>query len=91
MPTPRPSPLIFVHNRISSSVKLQDDGIGFNPALAQRAGRRTGLGLTSMRERVNSVGGTLEFDSSPGRGTSLVIRVPINFSEVKHASSHPSR
>lgn len=71
--------------------KVQDDGIGFNPALAQRAGRRTGLGLTSMRERVNSVGGTLEFDSSSGRGTSLVIRVPINLTEVKHARTHSSR
>jgi signal transduction histidine kinase len=81
----------IVHQSNLLVCKVQDDGIGFNPALAQRAGRRTGLGLTSMRERVNSVGGTLEFDSSPGRGTSLVIRVPINFTEVKHASSHPSR
>ena len=70
--------------------KVQDDGIGFNPSLAQKAGRRTGLGLISMKERVNSIGGTLDFDSSSGRGTSLVIRVPIS-TEVKHASSHSSR
>jgi signal transduction histidine kinase len=81
----------IVHQANLLVCKVQDDGIGFNPALAQKAGRRTGLGLTSMRERVNSVGGTLEFDSSSGRGTSLVIRVPINFTEVKHASSHSSR
>lgn len=70
--------------------KVQDDGIGFNPSLAQKAGRRTGLGLISMKERVNSVGGTLEFDSSTGRGTCLVIRVPIS-TEVTHVSSHSSR
>src|SRR5215475_5411827 len=64
--------------------KVQDDGIGFNPSLAQKPGRRTGLGLISMKERVNSVGGTLEFDSSTGRGTCLVIRVPIS-TEVTHA------
>ncbi len=81
----------IVHQSNLLVCKVQDDGIGFNPALAQKAGRRTGLGLTSMRERVNSVGGTLDFDSSSGRGTSIVIRVPINLTEVKHASSHSSR
>ncbi len=70
--------------------KVQDDGIGFNPSLAQKAGRRSGLGLVSMKERVNSIGGTLEFDSSSGQGTCLLIRVPISI-EVKHARSHSSR
>lgn len=71
--------------------KVQDDGIGFNPAIAQKSGHRKGLGLVSMKERINSIGGTLEFDSSSGRGTTLLIRVPINSSEVKHASSYSSR
>src|SRR5215475_14960165 len=48
--------------------KVQGDGIGFDASVAQRAGRRSGLGLTSMKERVNSIGGTMEFDSSSGRG-----------------------
>ncbi|HLK04616.1 MAG TPA: ATP-binding protein [Candidatus Acidoferrum sp.] len=71
--------------------KVQDDGIGFNPAIAQKSGRRTGLGLVSMKERINSIGGTLDFESSSGRGTTLVVRVPINSSEVKHVRSHSSR
>jgi len=71
--------------------KVQDDGIGFNPSLAQKPGRRTGLGLISMKERVNSIGGTLDFDSSSGRGTCLFIRVPIPSTEVKNARSHSSR
>ncbi|GAC1631495.1 MAG: hypothetical protein NVS9B14_03410 [Candidatus Acidiferrum sp.] len=71
--------------------KVQDDGIGFNPAVAQKSGRRNGIGLVSMRERINSIGGTLEFDSSSGRGTTLLIRVPINPSEVKHVRSYSSR
>jgi signal transduction histidine kinase len=70
--------------------KVQDDGVGFDPALAQKAGRRHGLGLVSMKERVNSIGGTLEFDSSSGRGTCLLLRVPIS-NEVKHARTHSSR
>src|SRR5215468_2341114 len=71
--------------------KVQDDGVGFNPSFAQKPGRRSGLGLTSMRERVSSIGGTLEFDSSSGRGTCLFIRVPIPSTEVKNARSHTSR
>jgi len=71
--------------------KVQDDGIGFDVSLAQRAGRRSGLGLTSMKERVNSIGGTMEFDSSSGRGACLVVRVPISPMESKNAHAHPSR
>lgn len=71
--------------------KVQDDGIGFDPALAQSAGRRSGLGLTSMKERVNSIGGTVEFKSSSGRGTCLVVRVPIGLAEVQHGRTHSSR
>lgn len=71
--------------------KVQDDGIGFNPVLAQKPGRRTSLGLVSMKERINSIGGTLELISSSGRGSTLIFRVPINSSEVKHAHSHSPR
>jgi len=71
--------------------KVQDDGVGFNPALVQKPGQRSGLGLTSMRERVTTIGGTLDFDSSSGRGTCLYIRVPILPAEVQNARSHTSR
>lgn len=40
-----------------------DDGCG---AVAPRTG---GVGLTSMRERAEAVGGSLHIDASPGRGT----------------------
>jgi len=62
-----------------------DDGIGFDPQIAFGLGHHKGLGLTSMRERISAVGGTVAIDSSSGRGTRLTIRVPINSAEVKHA------
>lgn len=72
--------------------KVKDDGIGFDPAATQRPGRRgNGLGLVSMKERINSINGTLEFVSSSGRGTALIFRVPLDSSEVKHVRSHSSR
>ncbi len=51
-----------------------DDGVGFDPA--NRARGRS-LGLASMRERVRLVNGTLDIESAPGRGTSVIAWVPI--------------
>ncbi|MFN7986625.1 MAG: PAS domain-containing protein [Thermoanaerobaculia bacterium] len=52
---------------------VRDDGAGFDPA-AQR--ERRSLGLASMRERVELVGGTLRVDSVPGEGTAISAWVP---------------
>lgn len=51
-----------------------DDGIGFDPA-QQRA--RPSLGLASMRERVLLVRGELDIESAPGRGTTILVSVPL--------------
>lgn len=50
---------------------VADDGRGFDPALAGR-----GSGLQGMTDRVDAIGGTLEIDSAPGRGTTVTGRVP---------------
>jgi len=52
---------------------VRDDGVGFDPA---SPGRGRSLGLASMRERVRLVNGTLDIDSSPGGGTSVIAWVP---------------
>lgn len=51
---------------------IVDDGIGFDVDRAWG----NGLGLISMRERLDAIGGTFEIHSSPGEGTRLEIRVP---------------
>jgi signal transduction histidine kinase len=51
---------------------IVDEGAGFE---LRRAGR--GLGLISMEERVDQVGGTLNVRSAPGAGTRVYARVPI--------------
>jgi signal transduction histidine kinase len=56
------------------SVVVQDDGVGFDPAARAIAARR--LGLTSMRERVESLGGRFEVVSAPGKGTTVSAQVP---------------
>ena len=53
---------------------IEDDGVGFDPqdpAIPTR-----GMGLVGMGERVQMIGGTLEIESEPGRGTTLFVRAP---------------
>ena len=52
---------------------VSDDGVGFNP---DRSGKAGGLGLINMRERVRQLNGTFEFESEPGRGTTVKAEVP---------------
>ena len=53
---------------------IEDNGEGFSTA-AVRAGA---LGLVGMRERLNLLGGRLEIQSSPGRGTTLLAELPLD-------------
>jgi signal transduction histidine kinase len=58
---------------------IEDNGQGFDHHSMQNAPLgQVGLGLVSMQERVQSVGGTLQIRSFPGRGTRLIVRVPTN-------------
>ncbi|MEV0164882.1 sensor histidine kinase [Nonomuraea fuscirosea] len=50
---------------------IRDDGTGFAPQE-----RTDGFGLDGMRRRVRGVGGTLEIESEPGRGTTVATAVP---------------
>jgi len=49
-----------------------DDGTGFDAA-AVPAGH---LGLAGMKARAEAIGGRLEVDSRPGRGTTIAVVVP---------------
>jgi signal transduction histidine kinase len=54
-------------------LRVSDDGQGFDPAQPFPGH----LGVQSMRERAVALGGTLEVDSVPGRGTRVCLRVTI--------------
>jgi len=51
---------------------VRDAGAGFDPAAPQ-----AGSGLAHIQDRVAEVGGTVDIDSAPGRGTALTVRVPV--------------
>jgi len=57
------------------SLLIEDAGVGFDPAHVSSG--TSHLGLTSMRERVKALGGTLEIESQPGAGTHIKVEVPL--------------
>ncbi|MGA2248584.1 MAG: PAS domain S-box protein [Verrucomicrobiota bacterium] len=71
-------------------LKIQDDGRGFDTkALKSVTKRRHGLGFTNMRERALSLDGTYEVTSVLGRGTTIIVRVPVK-SDASHSHLKPS-
>jgi signal transduction histidine kinase len=67
------------------SCSIEDDGVGFDVRALQSGAKRRGLGLVGMQERLNGIGGTLSIDSAKGRGTKLLIQLPM---EATNANSH---
>jgi signal transduction histidine kinase len=61
---------------------VSDSGIGFD---WRDAINRRGLGLISMRERLHLVNGELSIQSEPGRGTTIVARVPYGYPDLSVA------
>ena len=51
---------------------IADDGLGFPVG---RAGRVDSYGMIGMRERADAIGAVLEFESQPGRGTTVRCRL----------------
>lgn len=55
-----------------TSLEVRDDGVGFDP----RGDFPGHLGLRSMRERVERLGGSLHIHSAPGQGTTIRAQIP---------------
>jgi signal transduction histidine kinase len=72
-------------------LKIQDDGNGFD-AKAPKSDRkaRHGLGLTNMRERALSLDGTYEIISRLGKGTTIIVRVPLKNKTPKKSANQKS-
>ncbi len=60
------------------ALAIVDDGVGFDV----NAAWGKGLGLISMTERLEAIGGTLEIRSKPGTGTRLEVRAPLRVEHV---------
>lgn len=61
-------------NAANLFVEVADAGKGFDPAMNPPA---NGTGLNGMRERVALAGGQLDLESAPGRGTRVLVQLPL--------------
>ncbi|MFN8454137.1 MAG: sensor histidine kinase [Anaerolineae bacterium] len=67
------------------SLLVEDEGVGFDPA-AVPSGRKT-LGLTSIRERVEMMGGSFAVESRPGAGVSIRVEMPVAVLQESYGNS----
>lgn len=63
---------------------IGDDGVGISPEVLESASGRAitpgSFGLHAIRDRVAQLGGTTTIDSGPGRGTRVIVRLPVGTS-----------
>jgi two-component system sensor histidine kinase UhpB len=64
-----------------ASLIVEDNGIGFDPSRVQTPGQ--GFGLIGLRERAALAGAEFQIESAPGRGTTLILRVPVTTPVIK--------
>jgi PAS domain S-box-containing protein len=57
---------------------IADNGMGFDPEVHHQPGTRPEWGLINMRERALSIGGQLQVETAPGKGTKIIVEVPRN-------------
>ena len=65
--------ILLEYGETQTRLSIRDDGVGFRVEQAQKSG---GLGLRSMRERVERLGGALAVESQPSGGTLVCVTAP---------------
>jgi signal transduction histidine kinase len=62
---------------------VEDDGIGFHQS--ESSDVLGSLGLLGMKERAQFCGGDVHISSSPGRGTTVTVRVPVDIPRAERS------
>ncbi|MCH9660958.1 MAG: sensor histidine kinase, partial [Bacteroidetes bacterium] len=64
--------LSFTRHVEHFTIFIEDNGIGFDQIKS-----KDGIGIHNIKERLLAINGSIEIDSSPNRGTHLVIEIPL--------------
>jgi two-component system NtrC family sensor kinase len=90
---------VTVRTRVEASgesvrMEVADDGVGIDPAICDRifdpffttkpVGQGTGLGLSISYVVVQEQGGTIEVESTPGRGSCFLVHLPVHLADPPH-------
>jgi signal transduction histidine kinase len=69
---------IYLTNRNSHvQLSIEDDGIGFDSNELTRNSENKSFGMDIMKERAAMIGGELKVETSPGKGTTIIVRMPV--------------
>ena len=72
-------------------LEIEDDGVGFDVAAVNRTyEKRSSLGMVNLRERAELVSGLLNLQSAPGKGTKVLVYIPLTeeaSDRLQHAKS----
>ena len=69
--------VVVLRRRDEVTLLIEDDGHGFNVAAVEKIGNAC-LGLTGMKERVALLNGSCAIESTPGQGSIIRVRIPLN-------------
>lgn len=72
----------IVYGKDKIEISIVDDGIGFEMVDKKIDNSNTGFGLSIMKERIYLLSGEINIISSPGKGTGIFVKVPINEEDV---------
>jgi signal transduction histidine kinase len=64
----------LIREKNEFTLMVEDNGKGFD---LEKAGSQDGIGLKNIRSRVEYLNGSVSFDSAPGKGTTIVVEIPV--------------
>jgi PAS domain S-box-containing protein len=70
-------------------IAVIDEGLGSDQASSPPARLSSKFGLFSIGERMRALGGTFEFTSTPGKGTTATVSLPLSSAGAEPRSAHP--
>jgi len=78
--------LLLQYGEDEFTLYVRDDGIGFQ---AEELGKEDHFGMVIMQERASAISGDLAIESTPGKGTEVVLRLPLTSGVVAAAKRNP--
>jgi signal transduction histidine kinase len=83
--------VLLQHRKDDLVLTVEDNGSGFGESSGKINGYGSrGLGLIGMQERAAVMKGTLEIDTSNGKGTTVIARIPVN-AAFQHPKSNSAQ
>jgi two-component system, NarL family, sensor kinase len=79
--------VVFKRQQNLLTFSFQDDGVGFDSkAKLQQVSSKKGIGLSNMINRIKLIGGKLNINSQPSRGTNITIELPVMLDQLSKAT-----